>query len=108
MAMTDERFATEGVASAGVSPVIATTTEQWPVALMGAAAGDRVGADAAPADHLGSARGMQDGWEVGDLVGALGLVPSGVPRRSSGEDLFASRPVVVATSVVIGATRAAR
>jgi hypothetical protein len=29
-----------------------------------------------------------------------------VARPSSGEDLFASRPVVVANSLVIGATRA--
>ena len=33
-------------------------------------------------------------------------LPSGGPRTSPGEDLFASRPIVVATSLVIGATRA--
>jgi hypothetical protein len=38
--------------------------------------------------------------------GRWACLPTGMVRPSSGEDLFASRPVVLATSAVIGATRA--
>ena len=48
-----------------------------------------------------------DGCDVPDwLRRALGFLPSGVARPSSGWCYFASRPVVVATSLVIGPTRA--
>ena len=40
------------------------------------------------------------------FVGRWAYLPSGVARPSSGWCYFASRPVVVATSLVIGATRA--
>ena len=40
------------------------------------------------------------------FVGRWACLPSGVARPSSGWCYFASRPVVVATSLVIGATRA--
>jgi hypothetical protein len=40
------------------------------------------------------------------VVGSSGGLPSRASRASSGEDFFASRPVVVATTMVIGAPRA--
>jgi hypothetical protein len=40
------------------------------------------------------------------VVGSSGRLPSRGSRASSGEDFFASRPVVVATTMVIGAPRA--
>jgi hypothetical protein len=56
---------------------------------------------------MGRTAGVEDfdGLLIG-VVGRLGRLPSGGSRTSSGEDLFASRPLVLATSLVIGATRA--
>jgi hypothetical protein len=65
----------------------------------GAAADDRIGRNHVPANHMFRSAGVED--SVICLIGVVGVSGSSAEwgaAASSGEDLFASRPIVVAAS----------